>query len=194
MEQSKTILISPREHFDELVGHAFGEFKINTHPHVKVYLVDLLEHYLDARNLEDQNTTLAEMYLTAGQLPQVQKISLLKKLGDRALYISGFFGDSLQRKIVDIDYYAEMGCSAYYTLSKSVSDDLSAKIYNTIGSRFGEFVDVLGLISDRSMFNQEESLLRTYEKYLKTGSEYAKTKLIDQGVIIPQNQSKITKL
>lgn len=189
----KTILISPREHFDELVTETFEELKIQTYPHVKKYIVDLLEYYLDAKNLEESHATLAEMYLTAHNLPHIQKLNLLKKLADRTLYLSGFFADSFQRKIIDIDYYIEMGCTAYGSLSKSVSDDISAKTYSTIGLRFVDFVDVLNSVSDKSLFNKEESLLRTYEKYLKTGSEYAKSKLIDQGLIIPQNVNKIIK-
>src|SRR6185312_6502231 len=113
----KTFLIaSPREYFFEMVDNGLSKRNVKAVPAVQTYLVSLLEHYLDARNLfeepagEGENKkpeTLAEMFLLAANSDRVGKVDLLKKLGDRSLYISGFFGDSLERKIVDIDYYAE---------------------------------------------------------------------------------------
>ena len=56
----------------------------------------------------------------------IVRFELLKKLGDRSLYISGFFADSLQRKVVDVDYYAEMGGVAYGALADSAVEEVSS--------------------------------------------------------------------
>lgn len=164
-------------------------------------MVDLLQHYLDAKNLFDPDfdetgrripKTLAEMYLLANNAEdQVIKVELLKKLGDRSLYMSGFFGDSLQRKIVDVDYYVNMGGVAYATLASCVREDTSAKVYSTISKRFVDFVDVLTYISHSSFIKSNESVLRLYDRYLTTGSELAREKLTEMGVLpLGQDQSK----
>ncbi len=187
------LLLSPKEYFAEMVQSGFSKRNIKKNPAVEVYLVDLLAHYLDARNLFDEPTkengeknpsTLAEMFLTASNSDHLEKIGLLKKLGDRTLYISGFFGDSLSRKVVDIDYYVEMGGAAYGSLADCVREDDLAYVYNTFSTRFVEFVDVLTYISQQSFVQNDESILRLYERYIKTGSEVARQKLIEMGVMI----------
>jgi hypothetical protein len=197
---SVQLFLSPRQHFEELVETGFHKLKIQTYPAVRNYLVDLLEYYLDTRNLypEELNEagqkrpqTMAEMWLTAGSLELSERIDLLKQMGDRALYISGFFSDSLQRKVVDIDYYAEMGGAAYATLADSVREDTSAQVFRVFSRRFTDFADVLSFISQQSLAKTDESVLRLYEKYLRTGSELAREQLAEMGVItVPAEQAK----
>lgn len=125
-ELGNVLLLSPRQYFVEMVENGLSNQHIDTYPAVQTYLVSLLEFYLDARNLFDEPMneagekkpqTLAEMLLLAVNAEKIWKnFELLKKLGDRSLYISGFFGDSLSRKIVDIDYYADMGGDCLWEL------------------------------------------------------------------------------
>lgn len=189
---SSTLLLSPRDHFVEVVGEGLSRRNIKTYPAVSRYLVDLLEHYLDARNLFEPDhdeagnkrpSTLAELYFHASNADPSERRGLLKKLGDKSLYISGFFGDSLRRSVVDIEYYAEMGCAAYASLSRTAKEDNVAMVYQVFSNRFLDFVDVLTYISQKSFIKSDESILRLYDQYLRTGSELAKEKLIEMGVV-----------
>lgn len=204
-KQEISILVNPRDYFNQVLDDAFYARKIKAEENVRNYLVEVLEFYLDAQNLFekqqlDENgkrkpNTLAEMYLTAANADVHQKIGLLKKLGDRSLYISGFFGDSLQRKIVDIDYYVNMGGSAYSTLSKTVDrKDPLKGVFETISKRFVVFVEALTYISQNSMVSNNQSLLRLYDRYLQTGSTLAKEKLLEMGIVtIPSDQKNPLK-
>jgi len=194
MEDRKAdLFVSPEDFFKDLVRQGFAQRKLETYPFVESYLVDLLQHYLDAKNLFDPDydeagrkvpKTLAEMYLQASSTDdQAVKVELLKKLGDRSLYMSGFFGDSLQRKAVDVDYYVNMGGVAYASLASCVRQDTTAKVYSTISKRFIDFVDVLTYISHNSFIKSNESILRLYDRYLTTGSELAREKLTEMGVL-----------
>jgi hypothetical protein len=197
------LLASPREYFVEMVDTGLTKRNVRAAPAVQTYLVSLLEHYLDARNLFDEGfdesgkkkpETLAEMFLIAANSDRIGKVDLLKKLGDRSLYISGFFGDSLERKLVDIDYYAEMGGAAYASLAEHVTDDLSAQVYRIFSREFLAYVDVLTYISQQSMIQSDQSLLRLYDRYLRTGSELAKEKLIEMGVLtLSVDQAKLAR-
>lgn len=201
--QSSNLLVSPREFFLEMVEFGFHKRNIDSYPAVQTYMVHLLEHYLDARNLFDEPVdelgnrkpiTLAEMYLKAASSEHLEKVDLLKKLGDRTLYISGFFGDSLQRKIVDIDYYAEMGGAAYASLANHTKEDTMAKVYRVFSHRFLDFVEVLTYISQQSLIKSDESILRLYDRYMRTGSELAREKLIEMGVMtLPLEQNKLAR-
>jgi len=197
---SVQLFVSPRQHFEELVGAGFQKLRIQTAPAVQTYLVDLLEYYLDARNLHprefDENgqklpQTMAEMWLTAGHLNPHERFEMWKQMGDRALYISGFFSDSLQRKMVDVDYYAEMGGAAYASLADHVREDLNAQVYRIFAKNFLRFADVLSFISQKSMGVSNENVLRLYERYLRTGSQVARDQLLEMGVVtLPADQSK----
>ncbi|RYZ90212.1 MAG: hypothetical protein EOP06_08205 [Proteobacteria bacterium] len=196
------LFVSPDEFFKNLVREGFSSRKMQTYPQVESYLVALLQHYLDARNLFDPEhdesgrripSTLAEMYLVANTTEDPQeKIQLLKKLGDRSLYVSGFFGDSLSRKAVDIDYYVNMGGAAYATLASCVRQDTTSKIYSTMANRFIDYVDLLTYISNNSFVQTNESILRLYDRYMTTGSELAREKLSEMGIRpSTQDQSKV---
>lgn len=201
---SLELFVSPQIFFQELVQKGLSQRKIQTYPFVESYLVNLLQHYLDARNLFDSKyenesgqrapQTLAETYLLAQSAEPQIKAELLRKLGDRTLYISGFFGDSLSRKIVDIDYYADIGGAAYASLAHCTREDTLAKVYGTFAERFLEFVDVLTYISHHSFIKSDQSILRLYDRYMRTGSALAKEKLVEMGVLtLPQDQVKLGK-
>lgn len=197
------IFISPEQHFTEAVQEASRQRKIKTFPAAETYLVHLLKHYLDSKNLftpfqedsqEKPPQTLAEMYLIAiGAEPPKNK-EIMKVLADRALYLSGFFGDSLQRKIIDVDYYVEMGSAAYYNLSVWSKEDVMTSVYASFSKKFGDYVDLLSYISEKSQVSSDQSVLRLYEKYIKTGSELARDKLHELGVVtMPKEQLKLSK-
>lgn len=183
------LCLSPRDFFMEVVDDALKERKVKTVPLAHSYLVNLLEHYVVAENLYDNQTTLAEIFLKAANSEHNQKIELLKKLGDRSLYISGFFADSLSRKVVDIDYYRDMGSSAYSTLAGSIREDSLSEVFHEFAQKFLEFVEVLNHISAKAQVQSETNILRLYETYAKTGSEVAREKLMEKGLIAVPLQS-----
>lgn len=198
-----TLVLSPRDYFSEMVDVAFSKRNIKTYPAVHTYMVDLLEYYLDTKNLFESETdelgnkqpsTLAEMFLLANSMEGLSRQGLLKKLGDKTLYISGFFGDSLNRKLVDIDYYAGMGGAAYASLAGTVREDTLAQVYRVFSNQFLDFVDVLTYISHQTMVQSDQNVLRLYDRYLRTGSEVAREKLVEMGVLtIPSSQRKLAK-
>ncbi len=188
----RNILVeTPREFFGDRVEQALGKLKFVPLPLSRVYLVNLLQHFMFSNNLfpTDETTgktrreTLAEMYLKAQTLTGPQRTELLKKLGDSSLYISGFFGDSLTRKIVDVEYYVDMGGVAYGELSSSASDENLSRVFGEYSTRFAEFVDVLTFISQESMIQTNGDLLKLYDRYIATGSRLAEEQLLERGLI-----------
>lgn len=183
--------ISSREFFEAAVSEACEKRNVKAIPVVKNYLVNLLQFYMAAENLFDevdesgrrQHDTLAEMYLRASSSEPRTRIELLKKIGDRSLYISGFFGDSLQRKVVDVDYYAGMGGAAYANLAACIRENNLALIYREFGARFIEFVEVLAHISVGVFAHSEQNILLLYENYTRTGSDQARARLLEKGLI-----------
>jgi hypothetical protein len=197
-ELQSELLLSSKIYFEEAVDDAFIKLKINTYPLVKTYLVSVLDHYLVTDNLYEKSETtgrysqkmLSELYLNAASAPLEKKSELLKQLGDSSLYISGFFGDSFKKKVVDLDYYVNMGGAAYGDLSSVVKEDIYCRLYEEIALRFVEFMDAFCLISQNTMVQSNKDLLRLYDKYLATGSPLAKEQLAQEGIL--NSQSKKT--
>jgi hypothetical protein len=194
-----SLFVSPSEYFQTVVNEACEQRGFKTFPLAKGYLVDLLQFYVPASNLFDEvdasgrrtRETLAETFLKAQNAEASVRVELMKKLADRSLYIAGFFGDSLQRKLIDVDYYIDMGGMAYGALASSVREDTAAKLYSDYAHRFFDYVEVLTHISSRSALQNEENLMRLFEIYAKTGSEVAREKLMERGLIaVPTDLKK----
>lgn len=179
------ILESPGDYFAGRLEEACERLKFNPLPLSRRYLTDLLQHFMFSSNLfaTEEGETLAELYLRAQNSPDPVRKDLLKRLGDRSLYISGFFGDSLSRKVVDIDYYVDMGGVAYGELSTTAQDENLSQVYGEFSIRFAGFVDVLTYISQDVRIQSNEDLLRLYDRYLATGSRLAEEQLVEKGLI-----------
>lgn len=192
------LLTTAQEYFQEKVEEALAHCKVSTYPLVRQYLVQLLQFYMNSEHLFAKDSesgrqkieTRAEMWLKAANAQMPEKSDLLKKLGDTSLYISGFFGDSLKRKLVDLDYYVEIGGSAYSTLATLTEEDTYARVYEEFSGRFVAFVDVLTYISQQAMVQSNKDLLRLYDRYIATGSDLAREQLIEQGLLTHQDLFK----
>ena len=88
---------------------------------------------------------LARALQTAG----VAQRDGLRKVGDQSLFISGFFSDSFNRSLVDIDYYIHLGECAYRSLARHADHSLG-DVFDELSDKFTTFVDVLGEVSERT--------------------------------------------
>jgi hypothetical protein len=122
----------------------------------------------------------------------IQQRADLKEIGDVALFVSGFFSDSLNRKLVDVDYYVSIGGCAYNVLSR-VETDTFSPVFAELGEKFVGFVDVLSEVSERTSCASNSDLLRLYEKWLKTGSRRSGQLLVERGVV-PNNSITNTRI
>jgi hypothetical protein len=182
-----------QEHFRSLVSEASQHLKLKPLPVVQDYLVRLLEYHVQTDHLFPKtSSTLAELWLEAQNSSEIAiQREKLKSLGDRALYISGYFSESLQRKIVDIDYYIQMGELAFSHLSEISRTETQGQVYRVLSKKFPRWVEMIRYVAIRSFPKSDTGLLRLYEQYLKTGSELARSQLVERGVVtISQDQLK----
>ena len=67
---------------------------------------------------------------------------LFRQLGDVSLYVAGFFQDSFAKKLVDIDYYIDMGGTAYHHVAVRADRPPVQQMFHELAGRFGALVDV----------------------------------------------------
>ena len=106
----------------------------------------------------------------------------LRSVGDLSLFISGYFSDSLNRSLVAVDYYVQLGEHAYGSLARH-DDSVFGQVFDELSWKFVAFVDVLGEVRDRSALATNVDLLRLYERWLRTGSRRSAELLAARGIV-----------
>jgi len=175
--------VKPIEHFKELITEAVGRQKVETNEAAVFYLSTLLSEFVLAERLADE--PLAITYLKALNEDRAVKVRLMKHLGDISLFTSGFFSDSLRRKVVDIDYYASIGVSCYSSVATIHREQRRAHVsslYTELAVKFGTFADVLTEVSERCRLTSSKDILRIYERWLRTKSKQAEGLLRSLGI------------
>lgn len=182
------------DYFRTSVEGVIADQGVNVEPHATRYVVNLLTLFSRSEELyEDCDDSfglrpLALMLADANNLQDSEKrYDRLRRTGDVALFIAGFFADGLATRAVDVDYYIHMGGSAYGSLSTEVRGTFHgrafADTYSELAAKFHVLVDVLHEVRDRERQGTDVDVLRTYEVWRKTGSKRAERVLREQGVV-----------
>jgi len=185
--------VNLHEYFRDAVNEALNHQSLEMEEETVFYVVNLLSHFVRAEHLftdtEDGPALqpLVEIYTAAVSAPSVEeRTRLLRRLGDVALLISGIFSDSLNRKLVDVDYYIAMGGSAYGYLADLIRDSLRGQalcgIFAELSNKFADFVDVLAEVSEAAHLTSSSDVMRLYEIWLRTGSPRAANRLRRMGI------------
>jgi len=183
-----------RLHFRERVEAVCARRAVEMDPEVEFYLVDLLTRFAASRPAEAPegafavgDRPLAFILKDALEAPPDRRVRLFRHLGDLALYVAGCFQDSLNRSLVDVEYYISMGEGAYArvgtTLGGLRNASGAAEVFADLSRRFAEWVDVLDEISEGMRPGDNRDILRLYERYLRTGSERRRERLVAEGLV-----------
>ena len=167
------------EFFHEVVTDALEAVALEATAPTEWYLVSLLGDFAHAR-LPDR--PLALVLAGAQDAEPASRVRALKEVGDTSLYVAGFFAESLDRQLVDVDYYVGLGASAYHQLAGRMAGNLT-QVYRELAEQFPRFVDVLAEISEQSSLTSNLGVVQLYERWLRTGSEWIERKLREKGVV-----------
>lgn len=187
MEERLVRDVTPIEFFREQVERAMDHQKVSTSRFTEYYLVNLLASVAKGEALPPSEPgydemPLALLYARALQASRFERARLLRLMGDTALFVSGFFSDSLDRKLVDAAYYRAMGGHAYARLSHDEAAGLS-DVFSELAQRFSAFADVLAEVSEQSRLTASPlSTIQIYERWLRTGSRRAAAQLAERGI------------
>jgi hypothetical protein len=183
---------SPIEFFKEQLERAMEHQKVSTSAFTEHYLVSLLAGCVRGDGLPPSEPgydemPLAVLYARALHASRRDRARLLRAMGDSALFVSGFFADSLSRTLVDLAYYRAMGGQAYARLSREDATPGSyvgygPDVFGELSGRFTEFADLLAEVSETSRLVSERSVLQLYERWVQTGSRRAAVLLAERGI------------
>ena len=168
----------------------------------QIYLAGLLSRYsrtdtafpqqpdADGRYNEEP---LAFILKRALEADEHERVRVLKRLGDVALYTSGLFAERIEQQGMDVRYYIEMGGMAYSNVSSLSSKGHRLRqlgeLYEGLARHFTDLVDVLWELADRTRMSSDGGLLELYRRWERTQSDRLARKLTSQGFILDTNHS-----
>ena len=183
-----------RAFFHERFSRILSRRKVRVDEHTEHYLVELLAACSRAEQLYDvdeqgrrHEVPVALLLARALEEPPAQRLRTFRRMGDRSLMVSGFFSDSLGRRLVDVDYYIAMGGRAYesaagLTTAAPVARSFT-QVFEELAERFASLVDCLMELSEEMRATRSQDMVRTYEKWLATGSERLARRLAAAGIL-----------
>ena len=185
-------VVSLQEFFKDSVAAAMQKQGVAADDHTAYYVVNLLTLFARHEELYERSKTgpglqpLALLLAEAAEAPDRDaRNAVLRRVGDTSLFVAGFLGDGFARKLVDVDYYIDMGGAAYDRLSASVRGTLQGRalsaVFAELAEKFRDFVDVLTEIR-ASGSAASLDVLRLYEVWLRTGSRRAARLLREHGI------------
>jgi len=183
---------SLQEFFKDSVADAMAKQGVAAADHTAFYVVNLLTLFPRYESLYERGRPgpgfhpLALLLAEAADTPHREpRHSILRRVGDTSLFVAGFLGDGFARKLVDIDYYIDVGGAAYGSLSANVRGTSSGQafsgVFAELATKFRDFVDVLAEIRDSGKAAAID-VLRLYEVWLRTGSRRAARLLREHGI------------
>jgi hypothetical protein len=177
---------TPVEFFREQLEKAMDHQRVSTSAFTEYYLVNLLARAIGrslvAGDGGADETPLALRYVEAVRASRAERARLLQSLGDQALFLSGFFADSLARRLVDLDYCRSLGGFAYARLAREAAAASTAPVFEELAARFVCFSDLLQEVSETTRLTSVQSVVRLYERWQQTGSKRAAQLLQAQGI------------
>jgi hypothetical protein len=183
---------SAAEYFRELVSSAMDHQQVSARDITSFYLVNLLAGFLhtDPAPLAGPQEALGVRFARALQDGGRRQQQELRQVADLSLFITGFFADSLNRSLVDVDYYRQVGEYAYGSLARQ-GDRTFGDAFDELAERFSAFVDVLGEVSERTALASNADLLRLYEKWLRTRSRRSGDLLVERGIVPNESITRV---
>lgn len=104
------------------------------------YLVTLLLRYTNQPQFV--NNVLGAVYLESLQEPPKEQQASLRLVGDQCLLFAGLFPEIAKKRRVSLDYYLDIGKSAYHQLS-NLEKVIARDLYHELAQQFLYMASIL---------------------------------------------------
>jgi hypothetical protein len=194
---ASTIAIAPNitQYFQEVISDAIRVRQVEATEAAASYLVSLLcsfTHPDEAAGFGFQRP-LTFLLHDAMNAPNGERFSRLRALGDHALYALGFFGGHIEHKGIDRGYVSSVGSTAYTNAAAMMRVKSTAEraknapdVLRELATKFDRFAAVLADIAEGTIAcgaRDERSIVKLYERWLKTGSSRLAEELGARGIV-----------
>lgn len=197
MSASIAIAPSMAQFFHEVVADALKARQVDATAEAAGYLVGVLCDY--AHPNEEAHSTFNEpltfLLRDALEASGPERLRRLRALGDGVLYAIGFFGDHLTQRGADRKYIEQVGATAYQHAAATLRlrhRTGDPTIFSELATKFERFAAVLGDVAEDTigtMVRDSQSLVKVYERWLRTGSSRLAGELGMHGIVLSRGGS-----
>lgn len=189
---------SMREYFRETLESSLKVRRTQLSETAQVYVVNLLTEFARSEQAfagtdSGDRPFVVEMMARAQDSEPNEAVRIYKHLGDRTLYLSGFFPSSVDNGAASFDYYVAMGGNAYDAVARLVRPTaaVSSALFAELADRFGELVDLLCAMSlhgDKSRKLADREVLQLVDRYRRATQASEQREVLDalkaQGLVV----------
>lgn len=98
--------------------------------------------------------------LEATQLSRVEQKKVFREVGEMSLLVCGYFAESVNKKLVDTNYYAQLGKMAYGNLNNIAPSFLDIpSFYKLVATCFESLTTLLAIMASKNRRGDDKHLL-----------------------------------
>lgn len=188
---------SLESYFEELLQAALAAERLALSPVASTYILKLVTEFGQRESLfaraarNDPGTpTLFELYAQAVNAAPSERCSAFRYLGDVALFVSGFFAPHLERSLVGVDYYVEMGGNSYRQAA-TLSHGGFAEVLDQLAAQFRRLVEVMTRVAEQTTLPVQRDLGTLFERWTRNPESEELGRRLLRGHAVPILQRKL---
>jgi hypothetical protein len=110
----------------------------------------LSDEFFETSEGKVRDKVLGLKLLEATQLPREEQKKVYKEVGEMSLMVCGYFSQSVNKKILDTQYYAQLGKMAYAHLNNVTPKFLDIPhFYGIVATCFGSLTTLMTLLASK---------------------------------------------
>lgn len=138
----RNLILHPTElsQWHALVNEAQSITQLILNENTESYLVFLLMRYTQGPKLIESIVALD--FLNSIHTPKQRQIDLLRDVGDKSLLFCGLFPGIAKKRHVSLEYFTDMGQSAYLSISE-LHEEQTSGLYSELSAQFIKLQQIL---------------------------------------------------
>lgn len=149
----------------------------------------LSEDFFEVSDGKVREKILGMKLLEATQFTREEQKRVYKEVGDMSLLVCGYFSESVNKKIVDTQYYSQLGRMAYSHLNNVIPSFLDIpSFYGMVATCFESLTTLMTIMATKDRNGIEGNLI--FNKILKDTPVSEKEMLVSG--VIPTHTKKVS--
>ncbi len=171
-------------YFRTLLATAMRRQRVSALPETADYVAGVLVTYAARPAAEFLDRPIVTILDEALAQPEGARGHALQAVGDGALYLSGLFGEHVERALGTTGFYVHVGSFAYREAAALARepDGADATVLVELGEQFPRFVDVLAEVAEsQALGGVARSIVQLYDRWKSADSRRAVEQMAKRG-------------